>query len=439
LPVSFVEPAAAAKLTGKWGRSEIGFLTAVDDRSSSRSGTERPLFNILRVRRDVGAQSTAGLVYTDRVEGASFNRVAGLDTRLVFGRMYYAELQGAASVTRRDASVGGDGRTRAAPLWTATLDRTGHRYGFHYVVTGIAPEFEASSGFVTRRDLVRPTAMNRLRWYGAKDALVETYTLMQSARGLWRWDDFFAARSLLEDELSLNHELELRGGWRLEAGMGVRSWAFDAREYAERRVVVGGDTVPFVVSPRRRLPALSLELGTPRFRTWSAGIDVGTGGAVEFDETSEVRRTDLEAEVNWRPTEKLRLDASWQSSTRRRPGTGALVVRERIPRVRAEYQLARPLFVRFVGEYVAEERAAALDPRTGGAILERDGDVFRPIGAEADNGLRVDWLVSYRPTPGTVFFAGYGSSMQEREALRFRGLARRDDGFFVKASYLLKL
>jgi len=51
----------------------------------------------------------------------------------------------------------------------------------------------------------------------------------------------------------------------------------------------------------------------------------------------------------------------------------------------------------------------------------------------------VDWLFSYRPTPGTVAFLGYGSSLVEPSAFRFAGLSRVSDGFFVKLSYLFRM
>ena len=51
----------------------------------------------------------------------------------------------------------------------------------------------------------------------------------------------------------------------------------------------------------------------------------------------------------------------------------------------------------------------------------------------------MDWLLSYQPTPGTVLFAGYGSSLTEAAAFRFRGLGRSGDGFFLKLSYLFRL
>jgi hypothetical protein len=52
---------------------------------------------------------------------------------------------------------------------------------------------------------------------------------------------------------------------------------------------------------------------------------------------------------------------------------------------------------------------------------------------------RSDVLFSYRPTPGTVFLLGYGATLAEPEAFRFRDLQRREDGLFLKASYLFRM
>jgi hypothetical protein len=51
----------------------------------------------------------------------------------------------------------------------------------------------------------------------------------------------------------------------------------------------------------------------------------------------------------------------------------------------------------------------------------------------------MDWLASFEPTPGTVAFFGYGSTLNGRRALTFRDLARTDDAFFVKLAYLFRL
>ena len=57
----------------------------------------------------------------------------------------------------------------------------------------------------------------------------------------------------------------------------------------------------------------------------------------------------------------------------------------------------------------------------------------------ASNRLRMDALFSWQPTPGTVFFAGYGSALRAPDAFAFDELSRESDGFFVKLSYLFRL
>jgi len=100
--------------------------------------------------------------------------------------------------------------------------------------------------------------------------------------------------------------------------------------------------------------------------------------------------------------------------------------------------VTRSVFVRVVTQYTATTRSALLDPRTGDVLLISTDSTFAPSVLSAANGLRTDWLFSYRPSPGTVFFAGYGNSMTEPDPLAFRRLRRTSDGFFVKLSYLFQ-
>ena len=58
--------------------------------------------------------------------------------------------------------------------------------------------------------------------------------------------------------------------------------------------------------------------------------------------------------------------------------------------------------------------------------------------ATEDNQFTGDVLLSYRPTPGTVVFLGYGAALDEPEAFRFRRMARGEDRFFMKLSYLFR-
>ena len=124
---------------------------------------------------------------------------------------------------------------------------------------------------------------------------------------------------------------------------------------------------------------------------------------------------------------------------RRRRLAGEL---QRIPYLKIEYQLSRPIFLRVVGQYDARQQDSLRDDsRTNFPILfynPRSG-AFSRAGSSMSNNLRVDWLFSYQPVPGTVFFAGYGSGLTETDPFTFRDLRRKTDGFFVKLTYLFRL
>src|SRR6266540_5914468 len=62
-----VSPIAGAKLTGKVGGTAVAYIGAVDDAGLS-GGNNNSMVNLLRLRRDLGASSTLGLAYTDRVD-----------------------------------------------------------------------------------------------------------------------------------------------------------------------------------------------------------------------------------------------------------------------------------------------------------------------------------------------------------------------------------
>jgi hypothetical protein len=125
----------------------------------------------------------------------------------------------------------------------------------------------------------------------------------------------------------------------------------------------------------------------------------------------------------------MTVSTTWSRITRARDGSE--FARTIIPRLKLEYQPRRSLFFRVVSEYVSGRSAALEDARTG-APISINGT---PTAATESNRLRVDWLASFEPTPGTVAFLGYGSSTDDSGPFKFRRLTRTSDGFFVKLAY----
>ena len=161
-----------------------------------------------------------------------------------------------------------------------------------------------------------------------------------------------------------------------------------------------------------------------------------------FFEWSPARIILIDAGLDWRPSDRIRVSATYLHQQYWRKTDGSTVGRDMIPRVKVEYQVARSLFLRVVGQYQASwQDSLRDDSRTNDPILIRDPGtgVYERAGAQTHNALRLDWLVSFTPSPGTVMYAGYGSSLTEAAAFAFRGIRRLRDGFFAKLSYLFRV
>ncbi|MBI4421589.1 MAG: carbohydrate binding family 9 domain-containing protein, partial [Gemmatimonadetes bacterium] len=239
-----VSPRAGAKLTGKVSGTNVAIISVVDDAAASAAGSH-PVYHLARVRRDVGRQSSLGLVYADKVDGGNYNRVAALDSRIIFGRLYYAELQAGASVTRTQ------GTTAAAPLYTATVDRTGRKWGFHYTFLAFHQDFQAQSGFVSRTGIAQIGAANRFTWYGRQGAGLEAVTLRPEANSVWKYTRFFGGDTPVETRVGLTGTFTFRGGWIFETKPTWETYVFDPALYAgyavRRTVRTAADTVPYLI------------------------------------------------------------------------------------------------------------------------------------------------------------------------------------------------
>jgi hypothetical protein len=314
-------------------------------------------------------------------------------------------------------------------------DRTGRSYGNHGELIGASPDFEAASGFVNRTNFVSARIFNRLSFYGKPGALVEQATTFFLVQPTWHYDDFFDFQSTLEGSVGETWILNLRGGWGVNANWQNAHQRFDAADYATHEVDAGGTPTPFVVPHGRyNLWGGNIGFNTPNRAVTLSG-NVGAGEGVIFAEAAEARGLNLFLGVTWKPTPALRIDGRWVHQRLSRGGDGSWFSTANIPRLKIEYQLTRDIFFRYVGQYVAEQRDALRDPRSGDPILV--GGI--PQDAVTATDFRNDVLFSYKPTPGTVLFVGYGSSLSELDPFSFRNLQRTGDGFFLKASYLYRM
>ncbi|MGH9220873.1 MAG: DUF5916 domain-containing protein, partial [Vicinamibacterales bacterium] len=435
-------PIAAAKIAGKvTGRTNLAFLSAVDDASLSATGRDHPVFNILRVQQDVGAKSRAALVYTDRIDGNRSNRVLASDARLVWSDIYSLTMQGAIS---RSAAAN---EVISAPLWQGTFARAGRRFAMRYHVRGVDPDFRAAAGFISRTGIAIANFNHQLITYGKPGSALERWASDVVLDGTWQYDELMAGRASQDRKLHFNNNVIFRGGWRAGASVLIETFGYDKDLYADyflgRETAGGIEFVPYPDGPR--LPNLDFILSavTPQ----RAGVEIDAfvlwGKDENFYEWSSADIIFLNIGAAWKPTDKLRVDARYQLQSFRRRTDDSIVGIRRIPRVKAEYQIARPIFVRVVGEYNSDwQDDLRDDSRTNLPIYIRNPGTgaYERAAQTYLKSFRADWLFSYQPTPGTVLFAGYGNTLATAEDdPRQAPLRRTADGFFLKISYLFRL
>jgi hypothetical protein len=173
---------------------------------------------------------------------------------------------------------------------------------------------------------------------------------------------------------------------------------------------------------------------TPTYRLFTGTASVTQSEVPIFREAAPGRSSRVDAALAIRPTTAIRSSLQFSRLTIARRTDGSRFSAETIPRIKVEYQISPPIFLRFVGQYAARSRST---------LRDRNGDPILVNGVldtgETVNQFSTDWLFSYRPVPGTLVYFGYGSTLEEPREFRFQDLRRTRDGFFGKISYLFRL
>ena len=140
------------RLTGRVGAQTVGVLSVVTDASAGRAVE---VFNVARIKRDVGGSNYLGAMVTDRRGEGPANTVAGVD-----GRFYLSPvlvLDGFASHSFTEGDGGND------VAYAASLDYTTDPYGFYAEHFAVGRDAVATSGFITRADIRKSSLHGRRR------------------------------------------------------------------------------------------------------------------------------------------------------------------------------------------------------------------------------------------------------------------------------------
>ena len=423
---SIVEPVGGAKLTGKVGSFNVGYLGVVDEGAIAG----QTAVNLLRVRRDIGGASTIGVLMTDRTatDGGDYNRVVGVDARVLLAQRYTITTQLAGSWNRA-ADEQSDGM-----LSYLQVERSGETLGWEVVYEDVAPDFRAGSGFIRRVGDARLFGTGRLVFRRPQGSLLERWGAELRLEGFYPSGNI--GGQPIESEIELQPNLFLRGGSTLRFILRRGYYALDPDAYADHRIAGPDGTLMPIAAPGE-LEGLYAFAVMPQLRP-NAWLQIGGRMYLReipiFTEGSRGFELLLNPDVRVWPTDGLSLELSYARSRIHRQDDDALFSTQDIPRLKAQYQFSRSLLARIVTQYNLQSRTALLDPTTG---LPIHFDGIRDAGAEGGS-FGAQLLVAYEPSPGTLFYAGWAQQMRGERTLRLDDMDRLSDGLFVKLSYLYR-
>jgi hypothetical protein len=427
------DPIIAGKITGKTGKTTVGYMAARDEttpyivpfeESSQYAVNGRSYSNIVRVKRDILEDSFYGLIATDRRNetngGANTN--VGFDTAVRFLEKYRVEAHVQGSYTKEpdDSTLSEDfdylrfgndgqydsyfnGEEFAGHALEAEFGREARHFNFWAWYEDYSPTFRAENGFISSNDF--------------------------RVGGLWTGYMFYTdngkVTERIEPQLELgrkyNYAGEFKDEW-IQPNIWIRfrkqtsfwiGYLMSNERFAG--VYVGGI---------RRIQG---DIDTQFSAFLSGGMSASVGRSIvrdELDPRLGYQRS-LEFWATLKPTSQLRLDLTFQSfgmdeiKAREDSETGEWIESGDeiydvyIVRTKLTYQFTKNLFFRLVNQYVDSEDLIELDP-----------------------------LVSYKLNPFTVFFLGSSHNFMQYDSKIPGGgpkYKQADRTYFVKFQYLFRV
>jgi hypothetical protein len=420
------DPKWGVRLTGKDGPWAVGLLVAEDASPGKNAAPTDPLlgknayFAIGRVSRDIGSQSSLGLMYTDREVDGFFNRVGGIDGRLKLNSNWVANFQGVLSSTYNliDDAFNTNGGYQSGSAAEVILERDGRKLNYYMDYTDRSPNFRTLTGFDPQPDI-------RNMYHRVQ------YSFRPEGKHLISWGPMF------ETYQTFDHE-----GNRINSGyfpslkvelVGQTFFQVLFAQEMERLRPQDFSVLPDIQKYVRHTTDFTID--TSYYRPISFHLDYRFGTRINYDPPDGVipflaRRTSATATLTVRPNKSLRIDNTYLLFRLRNLAGPTGSLNFDVMRSKWNYQFNRRLSFRFIGQYdtlLANPSFTSLHPA---------------------KNFNADFLITYLVHPSTAVYVGYNSNLSDvltplaldddGDLLRGRRFVNDGRSFFVKASYLFR-
>jgi hypothetical protein len=450
---TIIDPDVAVKLTGKRGRNTFGLMLASDNAPGSFSEDEitdpgnfpdidqfidkNAFIGVLRLKRDVGRESSLGFLATSYNFIEKHNYVAGFDGRIRVNPQTIFTFQALGTHSRRffyDPERDDDFyRTGNGFGYYWIYDVTKRNHGWFVSGQGRTRDYRADIGFTRRVNTNRNEAFFRFNNDPKPKGKLIQWRVQNFSAFNYDWkgrsQDLFSETQV---RLNFPRQTFLSFGFNLEyerlfeEEFGAKRNATQAGKFAgddpersvyKKNIFVYGETRPnkkyglfFFVGYRWNEFDLDLGNGNKFPRVSPIGLldedaplDPGPGNFL-----------DLNLNVSYQPTSALRLSLDYTKNRLVRKDTGLVAFDDNIFALRGTYQFSRFTFAR-----------ARIDYDT------------------LASSVRAQFLLGWTPNPGTAFYVGYNDDLNRNGFNPFSGqlepgFRRNGRTFFIKMSYLFR-
>ncbi|HVG38585.1 MAG TPA: hypothetical protein VM870_04820 [Pyrinomonadaceae bacterium] len=456
---AIVDPDAAVKLTGKRGRNTFGLMFASDNAPGNFSEEERTdpetlpgiqkfldknaYIGVLRLKRDIGKESSLGLLATSYNFIERHNQLGGIDGRFKINPQTVFEFQVLGTTSRalfRDPEADRDiYRTGNALAYSFDYIFEKKNFGYEIFGEGRTRDYRADVGFTRRTNTNRETVFVRFSTNPKPNKTLIQFNLGNFTNAVFDWQ---GRAQGWEDGTNFNfkfkHQTFVRLGTNVEyerlfeeefgaKRTPTRAGAFYGND-AERSTVIKTIFVvtqttfnkqlsgEFFVGTRRGLFDLDFGGGRKyprvspaalRSPTWpdTEGVPLDPGPGNSFD---------ADVQLSYQPTAALHTSFGYTKARLTRIDTGRLSFDDNIFSVRSTYQFTKFAFARGRVDY----------------------DTLA-------SSMRGQFLFGWTPSPGTALYVGYNDDLNRNGYNPFTGhlepgFRRNGRTFFIKTSYLIR-
>jgi hypothetical protein len=450
---AIIDPDSAIKLTGKYGRNSFGILFASDNGPGNFTDEERenpailPAIQrfidknahvgIVRLKHDIGAESSIGLIATTHNFVDRHNQLGGFDGRFRIDPKTIFSFQVLGTNSRRVFFIPEQAaniyRTGNGLAYAFNLDRNSRYWGFNFSGQGRSKFYRALLGFTPRFNTNFQNLFVRYRSEPNPKARLISWNANNSFRPTYDWQ---GRLQLLANESQVNFNFPLQSfftvGYAASYERLYEEEFGQTRTPTRRGTFIGEDSERS--APRQTIYFIA---GTTPNKTLSLFLRTNfTGGAFDFDfgspprfarvspaalldpnallDPGPGRALNIASTITYQPTTALNMTLNYTKSRLVRYDTKRVAFDENIFVLRSTYQFTRFTFAR-----------ARVD-----------------FSSLASN-IRGQFLLGWTPNPGTAFYVGYNDDLNRNGFNPFTGqfepgFQRNGRTFFIKATYLIR-